>query len=363
MLGIAPQCVFGVSARDALVARVNGDEHGLRGSGLLEFEDALGSQLLNQRCELLQGVVDETVRLLQVQAAHRVGEMRRQLAEQTLELRGLRGKSALRLRAARERMAAEAVEFEQCVVQLQALRAVHNRMMSATLVGLASDPLRAELSRMRDEIQASMLGLGARKAFVALCARLRERILTAQSGSNEIHAMLSASYRPLNARHGLGLVLAPPPALQRFAREIDMLETGYLPKLGLAHSLRRPQAQFTEQFMRMLVSRIRGIFETASTDIESWNRAASTHVDHQLGERRRNFSQRNEALQRIELAAGELERRIVDLGAHDVTLRGCQARLGELAHALRTLPPPEAPPGRHVAKSSAAQAPRRRAMA
>ena len=44
-----------------------------------------------------------------------------------------------------------------------------------------------------------------------------------------------------------------------------------------------------EQFRRMLVSKLRVVFENASGELELWNKAASAQIDSQLRERRRSF--------------------------------------------------------------------------
>ena len=90
-----------------------------------------------------------------------------------------------------------------------------------------------------------------------------------------------------------------------------------------------------EQFRRMLVSKLRVVFESASGELEMWNKAASSLVDSQLRERRRGFRRRRESLERIQSAAGELELRLAELESQDARLQGRLARVGELTHALR----------------------------
>ena len=105
--------------------------------------------------------------------------------------------------------------------------------------------------------------------------------------------------------------------------------------LGLTQALRLSQPKFMEQFRRMLMSKLRVVFENASAELELWNKSASAQVDAQLRERRRGFRRRREALERIQAAASELETRLAELEAQDQRLQGFQARCVELADALR----------------------------
>jgi hypothetical protein len=155
--------------------------------------------------------------------------------------------------------------------------------------------------------------------------------------------MLGASFALLNADYGFGLALAERPDFERHRRELDLIERNYAQYLGLSQALRLSQPGFMEQFRRMLLSRLSVVFEGASADLESWNRAALTQVDAQLRERRRSFRRRREALQRIQGAAGELERRLVEFDAQEARLTQFQQRLAALLQALRQQAREDAP--------------------
>ena len=346
-LDTAPERVFPLSARQALASRIEGDARGLAESRLPALEAALGAQLLPQRRDVLQQTVIEATQRMESQVARRLGDRRRQMAEQMLELRGLRGKSSAKTRLMLERVDAETAEFEQCTSRLQAMRMVHSRMLKNALVDLTSDRLREEVNEMQTSMNASLLNLGAKKAFLALCARLRELLEASQVRAGEIHDMLSASFAKLNAEFGFSLAVNKTPDLERFVRELTLIRRNYVQYLGLTQALRLSQPKFMEQFRRMLVSKLRVVFENASSELELWNKMASAQVDSQLRERRRGFRRRREALERIQTASGDLEQRISELEAQDAQLQQLQARSAELAvhvkEQARLDPPVELP--------------------
>lgn len=334
-LEISPERVFPLSARQALAARVAGDAQGLIDSRLLALEEALSLQLLPQRRRMLQQVVEDAAQQVELHVARRLGNVRRQLAEQMLELRGVRGKSGAKVRLMLKRVDEETAEFEQCTARLQALRLVHSRMLKNTLVGLSSDRLRQEVTQMQTEMSASVLNLGAKKAFSGLCARLRALLDESVARGAETHAMLSGSFAKLNAEFGFGLALPKGPELERFTQELALIERNYVQYLGLTQALRLSQPKFMEQFRRMLVSKLRVVFENASGEVELWSKSASVQVDTQLRERRRGFRRRREALERIQNAAGELEQRISEVELQDQRAQQSLARVAELTAAMR----------------------------
>jgi hypothetical protein len=251
-----------------------------------------------------------------------------------LELRGLRGKSGAKLRLMLQRVEVETAEFEQCTVRLQAMRMVHSRMLKDALIGLSSDRLREEVGQMQTEMKASLLNLGAKKAFVALCVRLRELLGSAGKRSDEIRDMLAASFAKLNSEFGFSLAMNRAPNMTRFHEELTLIENSYVQYLGLTQALRLSNPKFMEQFRRMLVSKLRVVFENASAELELWNKSASSQVDSQLRERRRNFRRRRESLERVQSAATELESRIAELEAQDERVQGFLRRSRELLDAM-----------------------------
>jgi len=95
------------------------------------------------------------------------------------------------------------------------------------------------------------------------------------------------------------------------------------------------EPRFIEQFRRMLLSKLRVVFENATGEIELWNKGASSQIDSQLRERRRSFKRRREALERIQVASGELEARIAELQSQDERAQQLAARASALVAQVR----------------------------
>jgi hypothetical protein len=335
ILDVPREHVFPLSARQALAARIDGDDDALQASRLPALEAALGTQLLPRRRQVLEQVVLHDAQRIETQVGRRIADRRRHLAEQMLELRGLRGKSGAKLRLMLERVDHETAEFEQCTGRLQAIRAVHARMLKEQLTRLSSDRVRDEVAAMQQTMTASLLNLGAKKSFVGMCQHLRERLGAAQKQSHEIREMLGGSYGRLNAEFGFALSLSAGPELDRYVQELNLIERNYMQYLGLTQALRLSQPRFMEQFRRMLLSKLRVVFESAVNELEVWNKSASAQVDTQLRERRRNFRRRRDALERIQTASSELEQRLSELETQDRRLQHLQARATVLIESLR----------------------------
>ena len=336
-LGVAPARVFPLSARQALTARVQGDEAALANSRLPALESALLAQLLPQRCEVIGRLVEEGVRALQQSGLRRLGERQRQTAEQLAELGSLRGKSGNRLKLMSGRLDAEAADFERCAPRLAALRSVLVRQLHEVLEGLATEPVRLLVQRMHDDTQASLLKLGAGRAFALLGQRLKALLSQADRRTAEIEQMQQASQRILNAEFGFSLGCAPRPTLERFERELARIEDNYRRYVGVTQVWRLTQASFNERFSQMLLSRLRVVFEGAAGEIEQWARAVSRQIDEQLRERRQAVQQRRLAFDRVRLAENGLEQGIQDLETEQARLQDLAERISDAADSLLRL--------------------------
>jgi hypothetical protein len=144
--------------------------------------------------------------------------------------------------------------------------------------------------------------------------------------------MVQASFEQLNAEFGFSFALSPVPDADRVADELALIERSYARYLGLGQAWRMAGPGAMEQFRRMLLSKLRVVFENAASEIELWSKTASGQVDVQLRERRRAFKRRREALERIQSASGELERRIAELETQE--LDGLIAATESTARAL-----------------------------
>ena len=330
-LGVPIERVFPLSARDALAARVDLDPKRLAASRLPPLEDALVAQLLPRRQQLLVQSAVGVVEQLRQSAGRRLSERRRGQSEQLLELRGLRGKSSAKTRMMIERVDVEVADFEGCTIKLGALRAVQARILKSVMALLSAEALRREMAAMQSAMSARPFNLGGRSAFDMLMSRVRAALAKAQSQTEEMRQMLEGSFRQLNTDFGFAFALVPLPPLSPFAEEIDRIEHNYGRYLGLGQALRMAMPGFAEQFRRMLVSKLRVVFENAAGEIELWSKAAQGQVEVQLRERRRGYTRRREALQRVQAASGELEQRIAEVQTQDEHLAAMLARLNAVA--------------------------------
>ena len=345
ILGLRQEQVIAVSAQKGLLAKINDDAALLQASQLPVLERALGQGVLGQRQRILRGAVASGVGELRIEAGRVLGIRRRDLAEQMLELKGLRGKNSTVIRHMRLRIEQEQRNFDVGGARIHALRSVHLKLLRDVFGLLGTGTLKAEMLQLTTLLKQPGIKLGVRKAYAQTFDRLRDGMRRAATASGEISLMLTGAFRQLNAEYAFTLQAPREPDLARYVGELDVVERSHNQYLGLGNAWRLAQPEFSERLVRALATRLRMVYESALAEVELWNKSAAAQLDAQLRERRRDFSRRIEAIERIQQAAGGLSERIAEIEVQEQALDELDAKLGELTdHLIRTPEPVAAEP-------------------
>ena len=338
ILGLSLNQVIPVSAQKGLVAKVNNDAALLKASCLPNLEDALGLGMMGRRQKILRSAVASGIAELRNEAGRVINIRRRDLAEQMLELKGLRGKNTSVIKHMRSRIEQEHGEFDSSGSKIHAVRSVHLKLLREVFHLLGNNTLKAEMTQLNDALRQPGIKLGVKRAYTQTFDRLRQGLARAESLNNEIQTMLGATFRQLNTDFGFSLQTPKEPDMGRFVRDLDLVERSHNQYLGVGNALKLAQPEFADRLVRALATRLRVVYETALGEVELWNKSAAAQLDAQLRERRRNFSRRIEAIERIQQAASGLDDRIGEIESQESTLDELDAKLKELTSHLVSAP-------------------------
>ena len=354
--------VIAVSAQKGLVAKVTRDKELLQASCLPDLELALSEGVMGQRQKILRSAVASGIAELHVQASRAIHIRKRDLVEQMDELRGLRGKNSSVIQHMRTRIEQEQLEFDASGAKIHAVRSVHLKQLREVFNLLSTPTLKVELAELTVSLKQPGIKLGLKKAYGQTFLRLIEAVQKAQMLNSDIQAMLTASFKQLNAEFGFSLQAPKEPDLTVYKVELEQIERSHLQYLGIRNLLKLSQPDFSERLVRALGTRLRVVYESAMGEVELWNKSAASQLDAQLRERRRNFGRRIEAIERIQSAASGLDERIGEISAQETALDELDSKLTELTSHLASAPlepqlqtdSPEATRGRMMDASTSA---------
>ncbi|CAN7256546.1 dynamin family protein [Variovorax sp. LjRoot84] len=347
LLGVPLPQVLPVSAQKGLQAKIRRDVPLLQASRLPALEAVLGEGLLGKREKMLRLAVDAGIAALQAEAARILKVRQRDLSEQALELQGLRGKNVSVIRHMRSRIEQEQIEFEGSNARILALRSVQGKLLREVYAVLGSTALKADMGRLASALKRPGIKFNVRKVYGQTFDSLRNNLREVQATTAEIQSMLHATFRQLNAEHGFALQAPAEPDLLGFEQQLSQIERSHIHYLGVGNLLKLAQPDFCDKLVRALASRLRVVNEAAMTEVERWSKGAGAQLDAQLKERRRNFTKRIEAVERIQGAAGNLDERLAELAAQESGLTELHVRLREFTGLLTSNEAPTAAAARN----------------
>ena len=334
ILGIPQDQVIAVSAQKGLVAKVTKDAALLAQSCLPVLEDALGRGMMGKRQKILSKAMVSGITDLRAETGRVINIRKRDLDEQMMELKGLQGKNVSVIKNMRSRISLEQSEFDLGGAKIHAVRSVHLKLLREVFGILGSKALKLEMAQLTGALMEKGIKLGVKKAYGETFGRLRANLQKVQALSGDIQSMLSATFRQLNGEYGFSLQAPAEPQMARYLSDLDMVERSHIQYMGIGNVFKLAQPQFSDRLVRALSTRLRGIHEAALADVELWSKSAAAQLDAQMRERRRNFSRRIEAIDRIQQAAGGLEDRIQEIEQQGAALGQLDIKLTELTSYL-----------------------------
>ncbi len=336
-LNVQPEQVLLVSAQKGLVAKITCNDIMLESSGLPLLEDALAEGIMGRRQSILRSAIGVALGGVRTETARVLNIRRRDIDDQMTELGSLRGKNAAVIEAMRTRIEQEREEFDQCSAKILAVRAVHLKLLKSVFDRLGAKALKGHLAGLNQALTQKGLKLGVKKHYADTFDLLRTVVDGAQASAIEIQAMLAGTFRQLNAEFGFSLQAPAQLQLDQFLLDLVRIERSHVQYLGVGNALRLVQPEFAARLSRALSTRLRAVFESAANDLELWSNAATAQLDAQLRERKRSFSRRIEAVDRIQNAASGLEERIVELEDAERSLDSLDGQLQILTESLLAL--------------------------
>lgn len=338
LLGLPVQKIVPVSAQKGLVAKITRDDVLLEASGLPHLEQTLSEEIMGRRKDILRAVVMAGITDLRADIGRLMHIRRRDLDDQAAELRSLRGKNAAVIQAMRSRIEQEQKDFDAGGAKILAVRSVHLKLLKTIFEMLGSTALKSELLQLSQVLQQRGLKLGAKKIYGDTFAKLRTTLERAQLGGVEIQNMLDATFRQLNAEFGFSLQVSAAPKVDQYLDDLMAIEQSHVRYLSVGNTLKLAQSEFSERLVRALGMRLRAIYESVANELEMWSRSTTSQLDIQLRERRKSFSRRIDAVDRIQHAAGGLIERLTEIENAENDLQTRESQLLTLTTQLMELP-------------------------
>jgi BMFP domain-containing protein YqiC len=335
-LDLPERQVFPVSAQKGLVGKINRDASLLTKSRLPALESALSGELLPAKQDIirtqLMAEVNELTSAKQALLSSRV----RNVVEQLIELKSLRGKNQTILQHMMKRIDMEKMEFDGSLFKLQATRSVFARLSTEVFTHLGMGVLKDNINKTRDAMERSKFSSGLRQAVKEFFAEALDNLELSATKTDEIGEMMSVMYRKFSTEHGLALSTPMPFSLDKYSKEIVMIEQLYHKQFGAATILTTPQVVLMQKFFDSIASRVKQSFLQANRDVEAWLKVVMAPLEAQIGEHKVQLKRRKKSIEKIHLATDSLEEKVLAFEQMQFELDTQRALLTRLENELKT---------------------------
>ncbi len=334
-LGLLESQVFPVSAQKGLVAKINRDAELLARSRLLQLERALSNQLIPSKQRIIREQLDTDIHELTISKRTQLSSRSRSVVEQLMELKSLRGKNQNIIDHMMKRIDIEKREFDGSLIKLQGTRAVFARLSTEVFTSLGMGILKEDIRNAREAMTSTFFSSGFREAVRQFFEQIQNNLNLSARKTDEITAMMTVMYRKFSTEHGLALSTPMPFSLQKYMKEIDMIEGIYQRQFGPAAIMTTRTAVLMQKFFDSIASRVKQSFLQANRDVEAWLKVVMAPLEGQIREHKEQLKRRRQSIERIHLATDSLEDKVAAFEKMQIELAEQLARLATLEQNLK----------------------------
>jgi hypothetical protein len=334
-LGLTSGQVFPISAQKGLVGKVNSDPALLAKSRLPLLESALSAELIPSKQEIVREQLLADLNEMTAAKQALLASRSRNVVEQLVELKSLRGKNQTIIEHMMKRVDLEKKDFDSSLLKLQGTRAVFTRLSTEVFTSLGMDILKEDIALTRDAMERSKFSTGLRAAVRDFFARIRSNIAASGRKTEEITEMMTIMYRKFSTEHGLALSAPMPFSLDKYLKEIELIEGVYHKQFGTAAILTTPQVVLMTKFFDSIASRVKQSFLQANRDVEAWLKVVMAPLEAQIWEHKAQLKKRRQSIERIHMATESLEEKVEALEQLQADLDSRRKTLSLLESELR----------------------------
>jgi hypothetical protein len=317
------------------VGKVNSDPALLAKSRLPLLESALSAELIPSKQEIVREQLLADLNEMTAAKQALLASRSRNVVEQLVELKSLRGKNQTIIEHMMKRVDLEKKDFDSSLLKLQGTRAVFTRLSTEVFTSLGMDILKEDIALTRDAMERSKFSTGLRAAVRDFFARIRSNIAASGRKTEEITEMMTIMYRKFSTEHGLALSAPMPFSLDKYLKEIELIEGVYHKQFGTAAILTTPQVVLMTKFFDSIASRVKQSFLQANRDVEAWLKVVMAPLEAQIWEHKAQLKKRRQSIERIHMATESLEEKVEALEQLQADLDSRRKTLSLLESELR----------------------------
>jgi len=351
-LGIDSQDVLPLSAKQALLAKIRGDQVLLERSQLDSLEKLLCERILLQKEQLIeQQVLSQVIALLH-NSQKIIGQRLEKVNEQGTLLAGRRDDSGQTLLELTARTRHDHNQHHKRLLHLKTNQRLLQRQGALLREAIRVERLEEHLARLRRSLTGSLTTLGINLSILHFFRAVEQDLGQLENEANMANKIVAAIYHRHNEENPLQAVDTPTFRLLPYQQELKQLERKADQFRLQLKTLLTEQRTLTRRFFATLVQEVISLHQRLRLEAEQWSDDALMPLVQHALENKQQLESHMQRLKGLSRESQQNAQRVELLARYGHELEQQLAQAGEMLRALRR-PAPIRRKGKVVALSNA----------
>ncbi len=334
VLKLDPNLIFPVSAKQALLAKINNNPELLVKSRLATLENYLSDDILKQRRRILMDtvirdigfLVNESLNLTETKVANAAKQLE-EFMKMDFDNKDMTGKL---MSETRDRQKAYMANVEN----FQASRRVFTVQAKILIDSFAKEKIDAIIKDTKEDMSKSLTTYGMKKNIRKLFDELRDLLQDSIDITNETRRLVKAIHKKFQDEYGFKEIEPQLFSIKQYQEELEAIfEEGEAFRTS-AKTTMTEQSVVVSKLYSTLIVKARNVLKQAHKDALTWSNGVLTPLMHQIKDHKKQIESRLMMLKKINESKGNVSENIAHLKAE---LEPLKMQRKELAFIIKEM--------------------------
>jgi hypothetical protein len=334
-LKLDESAIFPVSAKQALLGKVKGDDKLLKKSRLAALEKYLSHDILHQRRAILMGSLVRDIGFLVNESSSITDLAMTNAAKQLEEFKKIdfenHDMTAKLMAETRDRQQLYMANIEN----FQASRRVFSVQAKMLIDSFSKEKIDPIIRSTRSDMAKSLTTFGMKQNMRKLFDDLRDLLQDSIDITNETRRLVKAIHKKFKDEYGFKEIEPPLFSIKPYQVELEQIFTeGEAFRLS-AKTTMTEQSLVIHKLYSTLIAKARNVLRQAHADAIAWSNGVLTPLMHQIKDHKKQIESRMQLLRKINESKGSVSEKISLLEAEVEPLKRQRDELSMMIRAMQ----------------------------
>ena len=335
ILKVNEDVIFPVSAKQALLAKVKGDEALLTKSRLAALENYLANDILKQRKNILLGSITRDIGFLVNESSNLTSASLANAVAQLEEFRKIDFQNedmTIKLMAeTRDRQNVYMTNVEY----FQTSRRVFGIQAQTMIDSFAKEKIDEIIKTTKHDMSKSLTTYGMKQNIRKLFDELRDLLQDAVDITNETRRLVTAIHKKFKDEYGFKEIEPQLFSIKQYQIELEQVFDEGEAFRSSAKTTMSEQSIVINRLYSTLIAKARNILRQANADAKIWSNGVLTPLMHQIKDHKKQIEGRLQMLRKINESKGSITENIASLEAGLEPLKRQRNELATIINAMQ----------------------------